>query len=47
VLSLPVIVAFGCILAWVRAESGSVVPGMVLHGAFNLIALVAAVTVGG
>jgi membrane protease YdiL (CAAX protease family) len=45
VLSLPVIVAFGCVLAWVRARTGSVFPGMLLHGAFNLIALVAAVTV--
>ena len=46
-LSLPVIVAFGCVLAWVRARTGSVFPGMVLHGVFNLIAIVAAVTVNG
>jgi membrane protease YdiL (CAAX protease family) len=45
VVSLPVIVAFGCALAWVRARSGSVVPGMALHATFNLIALVAAVTI--
>jgi membrane protease YdiL (CAAX protease family) len=45
VLTLPVIVVFGCVLAWVRARTGSVFPGMVLHGTFNLIALVAAVTV--
>lgn len=45
VLTLPVIVLFGCILAWVRARTGSVFPGMVLHGTFNLIALVVAVTV--
>jgi membrane protease YdiL (CAAX protease family) len=45
-LSLPVIVAFGCVLAWIRAETGSVYPGMVLHGLFNLVALVAAVTIG-
>lgn len=43
VVSLPVIVAFGWALAWVRAQTGSVVPGMLLHGTFNLIALVAAV----
>ena len=43
--SLPVIVAFGCVLAWIRARTGSVVPGMVLHGAFNLVALIAAVTI--
>lgn len=47
VLSLPIIVAFGCVLAWVRARTGSVFPGMVLHGVFNLIAIVAAVTVNG
>jgi len=45
VLSLPVIAAFGCVLAWIRARTGSVVPGMVLHGAFNLVALIAAVTI--
>jgi hypothetical protein len=45
VTSLPVIVAFGCVLAWIRSETGSVFPGMVLHGLFNLTALVAAVTI--
>ncbi|HEX5450155.1 MAG TPA: CPBP family intramembrane glutamic endopeptidase [Gaiellaceae bacterium] len=43
-LSLPILIAFGCILAWIRATTRSVVPGMVLHGTFNLIALIAAVT---
>ena len=47
VLSLPIVVVFGCVLAWVRAATASVFPGMALHAAFNLIALVAAVTVGG
>lgn len=47
VLSLPVIVAFGCVLAWIRDRTDSVFPGMLLHGAFNLVALVAAVTIGG
>jgi membrane protease YdiL (CAAX protease family) len=42
--SLPVIAAFGCVLAWIRAQTDSVVPGIVLHAMFNLIALVAAVT---
>ena len=46
-LELPIIAAFGCLLGWVRARTGSVLPGMVLHAAFNLFALVAAVTVGG
>ena len=45
VVSLPVIVAFGCVLAWIRSRLNSVIPGMVLHGTFNLIALVLAVTV--
>jgi membrane protease YdiL (CAAX protease family) len=45
VLSLPIIIVFGCALAWIRAKTDSVVPGMFLHGSFNLVALVAAVTV--
>jgi membrane protease YdiL (CAAX protease family) len=44
-LSLPIIVVFGCVLAWIREQTDSVYPGMVLHGTFNLIALVAAVAV--
>jgi membrane protease YdiL (CAAX protease family) len=44
VVSLPVIVALGCVLAWIRSRTGSVVPGMALHSLFNLVALVAAVT---
>ena len=47
IVSLPVIVAFGCALAWIRSRTDSVYPGMLLHASFNLIALVAAVTVGG
>ncbi|HVV57296.1 MAG TPA: type II CAAX endopeptidase family protein [Gaiellaceae bacterium] len=45
VVSLPVLMVFGAVLAWVRVRTGSVLPGMVLHGTFNLIALVAAVTI--
>lgn len=45
VVLLPVIAFFGCVLAWVRSRTDSVFPGMVAHGLFNLIALVAAVTV--
>jgi membrane protease YdiL (CAAX protease family) len=44
-LSLPIIVVFGCVLAWIREQTGSVFPGMLLHGTFNLVALVAAVAV--
>lgn len=44
-LSLPILIAFGCSLGWIRERTDSVVPGMVLHGTFNLVALVAAVAV--
>lgn len=43
-VSLPVIVAFGCVLAWIRSRTDSVLPGMLLHAVFNAVALVAAVT---
>jgi membrane protease YdiL (CAAX protease family) len=45
IVTLPVIVAFGCVLAWIRDRTDSAVPGMFLHGSFNLIALIVAVTV--
>ncbi len=45
VVSLPIIVVFGCVLAWVRSKTRSVLPGMALHSSFNLVALVAAVTI--
>jgi membrane protease YdiL (CAAX protease family) len=45
IVSLPVIVVFGCVLAWIRSRTDSAVPGMFLHGTFNLIALVASVAV--
>jgi membrane protease YdiL (CAAX protease family) len=47
VISLPIIATFGCTLAWIRARTDSVIPGMILHGLFNLVALVAAVTIHG
>jgi membrane protease YdiL (CAAX protease family) len=43
--ALPELALFGCVLAWLRSKTASVYPGMVLHGAFNAVALVAAVTV--
>jgi membrane protease YdiL (CAAX protease family) len=43
-LALPVLVVFGCVVGWVRERTDSVYPGMMVHSAFNLIALVAAVT---
>lgn len=46
VIALPVLTAFGAILALLRLGSESIYPGIVLHCLFNGIALVAAVTVG-
>ena len=40
-VALPIFVAFGAALAWVRIRSGSVWPGIVAHGLFNALALVA------
>lgn len=42
-VSLPILIAFGATLAWIRSRTGSVLPGMLLHGTFNLVALIAAV----
>jgi membrane protease YdiL (CAAX protease family) len=46
VAELPIIAVFGSVLAWLRARTDSVYPGMLLHAAFNLVALIAAVTIG-
>jgi len=35
------------VLTWIRSVTRSVFPGMLLHSLFNLIALVAAVTING
>jgi membrane protease YdiL (CAAX protease family) len=43
VQAFPELALFGCALAWLRMRTGSVYPGMVLHAAFNGIALAAAV----
>jgi len=40
---LPILIVFGCGLAWLRERSDSVYPGMVVHASFNAIALIAAV----
>ena len=42
--NVPVLIVFGCGLALIRARSDSVYPGMVVHAAFNAIALIVAVT---
>ena len=46
VQALPELALFGCALAWLRSRTDSVLPGMVVHGTFNAISLIAAVTVG-
>jgi membrane protease YdiL (CAAX protease family) len=43
VLALPILVAFGIGLAWLRSRSGSVFPGMILHGTFNAVAVLVGV----
>ena len=40
--ALPLLVAFGIGLAWLRERQDSTIPGMILHGTFNAIALAAA-----
>jgi membrane protease YdiL (CAAX protease family) len=40
-VALPVLVAFGVALAWVRIRSDSVWPGIVAHGFFNGLSIVA------
>jgi len=44
VLGLPVLSIFGITLGWLRWQTGSVYPGMVVHALFNTAALAAAVT---
>ena len=39
VLALPILVAFGIGLAWLRSRTGSVYPAIVLHGMFNTAAI--------
>lgn len=43
VLALPVLVAFGIGLAWLRGRTHSVFPGMILHGTFNAFAVLLSV----
>jgi uncharacterized protein len=40
-VAMPVFIAFGVALGWVRLRSDSVWPGIVAHGLFNALALVA------
>ena len=39
VAALPVLALFGIILGWLRWKTGSIYPGMLLHGIFNGVAL--------
>jgi membrane protease YdiL (CAAX protease family) len=41
---LPILIVFGCGLAFLRERSGSVYPGMAVHATFNAVALIVAVT---
>ncbi len=43
VAGLPILWFFGCALAWLRARTGSIYPGIAVHALFNGIALAAAV----
>jgi CAAX protease family protein len=41
---LPILIVFGCGLAYLRERSDSVYPGMAVHATFNAIALIVAVS---
>jgi membrane protease YdiL (CAAX protease family) len=42
--ALPVLFAFGAALAWLREQTGSIYPCILVHGAFNAIAVVVSIT---
>jgi membrane protease YdiL (CAAX protease family) len=44
-VALPALVAFGIVVGWVRSRTGSIYPTVLVHAAFNGIALVAALLV--
>jgi hypothetical protein len=46
VLAFPILAAFGLVLGLVRERTRSLYPAMILHGVFNGIVLVSAVTLG-
>ncbi len=45
--ALPILALFGVALAWLRARTRSVYPGMLVHAAFNSVALIVSVTING
>jgi membrane protease YdiL (CAAX protease family) len=44
--ALPLFIAFGFAVGWLRLRTGSVYPGIVLHGLINAVAVLAAVSLG-
>jgi membrane protease YdiL (CAAX protease family) len=46
VRALPILVAFGIGLAWLRYKSDSILPCIAVHAVFNAVSLLAAVTLG-
>lgn len=42
--ALPILIAFGLGLGWMRRRLDSTIPGMILHGTFNALALVLSLT---
>jgi len=45
-IALPIFVAMGLVLAWLRSRTRSVYPGMLVHGTFNGAITVLAVVPG-
>jgi uncharacterized protein len=45
VLALPVLAVFGIAVGWLRDRTRSIYPGMLLHGTFNGVALLASVLI--
>jgi membrane protease YdiL (CAAX protease family) len=39
IVALPILAAFGVVLAWLRYKTGSIYPGIVAHATFNGIAI--------
>jgi membrane protease YdiL (CAAX protease family) len=44
-VALPILSIFGVAVGWLRSRTGSVYPGMLLHAAFNGVALIVSVAV--
>ncbi|MDQ5821285.1 MAG: CPBP family intramembrane metalloprotease [Actinomycetota bacterium] len=45
--ALPILALFGVALGWLRARTNSVYPGILVHAAFNSVALIVSVTING